>query len=355
MGVRASAPGKIILMGEHSAVYRRPALVAAVDRRLEASFEPIDSGLVLDLPLVDVRQETTWAAVRRYSEAARRTWEDYEREPTPEGFRALRGEDPAHLVKVALGEVAEFLGEKTPLPAYLRITSEIPIGSGFGSSAATAVAVVAGYLALRGHEISSEELHRLTLNVERRQHGTPSGIDNATVVHGGLVWAWRDDNGTLQVDPLETRSSLLSRVRVFNSGEPAEATGDVVAFVRRRYDGDPEKYAAVLQRMEEATVTLRQLLEGGEGEVHRLLGLFRQFEACLEELGVVPASVRELVRQVESHGGAAKISGAGALSGMGAGSLLVAHERPVEVEGWPFLRPLEGLEVRLGAAGVRLN
>jgi mevalonate kinase len=359
MGVRASAPGKIILMGEHSAVYHRPALVAAVDRRLEAHFEPTDRGLILELPLVGIQEHTTWEAVRRYARKIRHAWQHFQQSPTPEGFRALRGEDPAHLVKIALGEAVDFLAETEPEteppPIHLRLTSDIPIGAGFGSSAATAVAVVAGYLALRDREISPEELHRLTLEVERRQHGAPSGIDNAAVIHGGLVWAWRDAEGRLRTKPLANRSPLLSHIRVFNSGEPEEATGAVVAAVRRRHDSDPPHYEALLDQMANTTILLRELLEGGTGELHHLRTLFRRFEGCLEELGVVPKPVQEILRQIEEHGGAAKISGAGALSGAGAGSLLVVHERPQEIEGWPFLATLQRLELGLGAVGVQVS
>ena len=47
--------------------------------------------------------------------------------------------------------------------------------------------------------------------------------------------------------------------------------------------------------------------------------------------------VRALVRQVEAAGGAAKISGAGSLTGPGAGSLLVYHPDPEWISGWSFL------------------
>jgi hypothetical protein len=67
----------------------------------------------------------------------------------------------------------------------------------------------------------------------------------------------------------------------------------------------------------------------------------------------VPPAVKERVRQVEERGGAAKISGAGALTGDGAGSLLVYHPADDEAEGWSFLADLPRYPLTLGTEGLR--
>lgn len=353
--VHVSAPGKTILMGEHAAVYGRPALVAAVDRRAVATLATEDApGRVrLDLPQVGVREETTWPDVLAYARRCRDAWQAYEEDPRPDAFARVRGDDPAHLAKIALGEAALHLGDATPPSVALRLESAIPLGAGFGSSAAAAVAVVDAYLALRGAAPAPEELHRLTLEVERRQHGLPSGVDNATVIHGGLVWAKREPSGRLTVTPLAARPRILERIRVFHSGPPAETTGAVVAAVRSRKQSDPQRHEAVLDRMEAATRELRRELEREGASPGRLVELVRGFEACLEELGVVPEPIRSVVREVERRGGAAKISGAGALTGRGAGALLVYHPERGAIDRWSFLEGLERLDLRLGAEGVR--
>lgn len=353
--IRVSAPGKSILMGEHAAVYDRPALVAAVDRRATATLAAGGTAgrVRLELPQVGVREETTWGAVLAYTRRCRDAWQTYAAEPGPEAFARVRGDDPAHLVKVALGEAALYLDDAEPPPVDVRLDSEIPLGAGFGSSAAAAVATVDAYLALRGTSLAPEELHRLTLEVERRQHGLPSGVDNATVIHGGLVWAKKEPSGRLTVTPLAARPPILEAIRVFHSGPPAETTGAVVAAVRRRKQGDPERYEPVFDRMEAATRELRRELERERASPARLVELVRGFEGCLEEIGVVPEPVREVVRAVERRGGAAKISGAGALTGRGAGALLVVHPEPGVIDGWSFLGGLERLDLRLGAEGVR--
>jgi mevalonate kinase len=342
-------------MGEHAVVYGRPALVAAVDLRLTVHVSPATDGAVhLSLTGLGHAETLSWEAVRAYARASRESWTEYAREPGPERFRAMRGDDPAHVVKIALGESADFLAEEEAPGVRVAVESELPVGSGFGSSAATAAGVVAGYLAWRSLPLDPDRVEHLALEAERRQHGLPSGVDTAAVVHGGLLWA-RKTAGGLATETLEPRSSLLSRLRVYDTGTPAEPTGAVVAAVRRRRDEDPGGHERLLDRIEEATWGLRAELSREEEDAVRVRELIREGEACLEELGVVPGPVRELVRRIEAAGGAAKISGAGSLAGPGAGSLLVYHSEAERISGWPFLSPLTAHPVHLGAVGLRLE
>ena len=368
-----SVPGKLILMGEHAVVYGRPALVAAVDLRLSARFSP---GCVSGIPGVALHPGKNleaiglgsgdvlpWEEIRAYARQARAGWQEYARDPGPEGFRRMRGLDPAHVVKVALGEAADFLdlldkpgaGEALPAdpPLRLDLSSDLPVGSGFGSSAAAAAAIVTGYLLCRGAEVPLDRIEALALEVERRQHGTPSGVDTAAVLRGGVLWARRIASGRLETATATLRSPLLSRLRVYDTGTPAEATGAVVAAVRALRDRDPGRHETVLDRMEAATRAFGAELAREAEDPARAAGLIREHEACLEELGVVPPAVRALIRRIESAGGAAKISGAGSLAGPGAGSLLVYDPHPERFAGWAFLQPYPNYSVHLGAAGLR--
>lgn len=347
-----SAPGKLILMGEHAVVYGRPALVAAIDLRLRVTLSLADPhGVVLDLPALGHSEHLSWREVRDYAAAARERWSEYALHPDPASFQEMRGEDPAHVVKAALGEAVGLLGEPDE-GLSLRVDSDLPVGSGFGSSAATAVAVLAGMFAWRRAPLDLGEIERLTLEVERRQHGHPSGVDGATILRGGVLWARRGPEG-LEIEPVRARSPLLARLRVYDTGMPPEATGAVVAAVRGRREEDPDRIEAVLDRIEAATVAFRAELEREEEDRDRALHLIRQAQACLEELGVVPGEVCAAVRQIEAAGGAAKISGAGSLAGPGAGSLLVYHPDPGKLHGCAMLKSFPFHAVHLGAPGFR--
>ncbi len=171
--VTVSTPGKLILMGEHAVVYGRPALVAAIDLRLRAIFSALPASpgasgreVEIDLPGLGHRVTASWGEVLAYARAARDGWTAYVARPDLAGFLELRGGDPAHIVKAALGEVAAALGEDagSAPPLGLRLESELPIGAGFGSSAAAAVAVVAGYAAWRGRDdLDDDAISRLAL------------------------------------------------------------------------------------------------------------------------------------------------------------------------------------------------
>jgi len=282
----------------------------------------------------------------------------------------VRGEDPAHVVKVALGETLITPGEEGEksdgsvgsvgsvrfliAPGLdLRVDSQLPIGSGFGSSAATAVGVIAGCLAFLGQPLDPLRIEGLALEVERRQHGLPSGVDSATVLFGGLLWARKLPAGGLETERLATSSPLLQRLRVYDTGTPPEPTGAVVAAVRGRRDQDPAGHERLLDRIEAATRAFRSQLERPAEDAALVVELIRECQACLEELGVVPEAVRSVVRRVEAEGGAAKVSGAGSLTGPGAGSLLVYDLEPERIASWPFLRSYSFHPILLGAEGLR--
>jgi mevalonate kinase len=400
----ASAPGKLILAGEHAVVYGRPALVAAVDLRLTATFAAAPDGAVdgaaavhLTVPPLGLAAAFTWGDVVAYAREARGRWLAYAASPGAAAFAAVRGDDPAHLVKVALGEAAAHLGEEGGPPLDLVVDAELPVGAGFGSSAAAAVALVAGYLALRGAPPADLTpaprpalpdalpaagaatpaspaplpapaaaaaipdspaplaiVERLALEVERRQHGLPSGVDGSTVLHGGVRWAERDAAGRLATRPFAAHPRLLARFQVFHTGAPAEPTGAVVAAVRERLAAGGRRLEAALDAIAAATAALRDRLAGPDDDPAALCAPVAACHRALSTLGVVPEAVREVVGRIEAAGGAAKISGAGSLAGPGAGSLLVVHPDPGRVASWPFLAPYRRYPVVLGAPGLRV-
>ncbi len=354
----ASAPGKLILMGEHAAVYGCPAVVAAVGLRVRAHAAPGGgAGVRLDLPSLGHVERTDWPAISAYARRARERWRRYAADPGPESFRAARGSDPAHVVKTALGELAEDLGLAEPPGLELTVESQLPPGSGFGSSAATAVAVLGAVAALLESTEDRDRIDRLAFEVERRQHGSPSGVDHQTVLRGGVLRFARGASGRLEAARLEVGGRGLEGFEIFHTGAPAESTGEVVAEVRRRREADEEGFAALFDRMGRLVERFAAALAADPSEPRdpeRLAGLVRAYEACLERLGVVPESLRRTIRRLEHRGVAAKISGAGSLSEGGAGCLL-AYSGAAPPGPRPELAAFTPYPAALGVEGLRFE
>ena len=340
-------------MGEHAAVYGHPALVATIDLRLRVTLSPRDDKRVqLVLPALGFKESYSWDEILEDTRRCRELWQSCFGENTTSSAESYRPVGPAdRLVRVALGETA-IHGKLPPMGVRVHIDGDLPSGSGFGSSAAMAVCVAGALLRFSGRSVNNDLLHQITMDVERRQHGTPSGVDHNAILRGGLLFAHRDEAGELALEPIPSEPSVLSRFRVFHSGTPAEPTGMLVAAVRRRIRRARRRFRRVLETIDVATRELRILICGG-GDESRILTLIREAEAALEDLGVVPEPIKRIIRKIEAAGGAAKISGAGALSGDQCGSVLVYHPDPEHIANWEFLEGWRPLPVTLGSEGLR--
>lgn len=325
-----SAPGKTILFGEHAAVYGHPALVTALDHRMtvtaRAAASPERGTLRLEIPSLGIARTVEWTHT----------------------VDALNEPGDLAILAVTIG-IAGL--EPRPGGFHVRIDSRIPSGSGFGSSAALAVAVVAACRRACGDDIAPDEIARLALSIERRQHGRASGVDVQAVLRGGVLWCRRVDDGDLEREELRGAGARLDAFRLFHSGTPNETTGEMVASVRRLLDREPALVREAFETIEDSTRDGRTALLRGDGAA--FVPIVRRAESALEAIGVVPTGVLEAIRAIEAEGGAAKVSGAGGLTGAGAGLVLVAHpdpewhERFVPPAGWTAHR------VRLGAEGLR--
>jgi hypothetical protein len=90
-------------------------------------------------------------------------------------------------------------------------------------------------------------------------------------------------------------------------------------------------------------------------DVGAVLQVISDFERCLEELGVVPEAVRTSVRGLEENGAAAKISGAGALTGPAAGCLLVYRPPEATLGVDDALARYHPIEAEIGVEGLRIE
>lgn len=334
-------------MGDHAAVYGRPAVLATLDLQTRAVVSSAEAdGVIAELP--DFGRSWQWSAdeISDLTDLTRGRWQEYRADPSAERYASLIGSgDAERLAMLAIGEAAQAVGHSAD-GIGLRVASALPAGAGLGSSASVAAAIVGALLAFWDRHAGVEQVADIVREVERRQHGLPSGVDHQTVIRGGVVWAEPGaEAGSAELSDLAC--SDAPQPIVIDTGPRQQTTGEVVEVVRGRAAGDP----TIWNEMHEATREFRAALESS-GDVRPMV---RRYHRCLQRLGVVPARVAEWIGSWEDDGGAAKISGAGATRGDRAGCLLVyppAKGAPADLplpDGWMHI------ETAIGGPGLRIG
>lgn len=308
--MRAIAPGKLILSGEHAVVYGRPALAMAIDRSAEAVITASPSDLI-SFDLVDLKASESFT-VRALREMKQRILKNYQMFQGGQlGIRDVLHK-PIELCEFAFINILDGLHLKAE-GMTIQTHSNIPIGCGLGSSAASALSVIRGI----GHyfrvDFRPDWYMKYSLEAEQLQHGHPSGVDSYISLHGGCALF---QGGAAKPVPLPRFT-----IHLVNTGVPAASTGECVVRVRETIGDDPiwNDFEAVTRAMEDAIRT---------GSVDSFRERIRENHRLLVRIGVVPESVQGFVAEVEKTGGAAKVCGAGSVAGEAAGILLVVSERP---------------------------
>lgn len=190
------------------------------------------------------------------------------------------------------------------------------MAAGLGSSAATSTAVAQALARFFQQELSVEQLSTLVFDVEKLQHGTPSGIDNTVITHEKPIFFCKGQKPEI-LKLAQPISFILA-----DSGKRS-STRDTVRAVRRRYKKYPNEYHACFEEMGTIALTARDALANGEND---LLGdLMHRNHVLLQKIGVSSPSLERLV-EAALHAGVAGAK----LSGAGIGGYIIAHVNPGE-------------------------
>ncbi len=307
--MKVYAPGKLILSGEHAVVHGQPALAMAVNRYAVAS---VGRGLLpkisLDLSDLSHSSQLTLQDLLSIKERVKRKYQ-----------RFVRGEyhirdvlrKPFELVQAALGIMAGSQNITLPDGMKIHVTSDIPIGSGMGSSAASILCVMKAASLHLNVPVSTDILYQMALEAENLQHGNSSGLDLRVSLHGGCIY--------MHGSQIETREVPAFTLYLVNTGTPQSSTGECVNDVARHFASGElgPQFGAVTNQMDAA---LR------EQSLHAMQDAVRANHRLLVQIGVVPEAVQQFITEIEAGHGAAKICGAGAVAGDRAGIVMVMTE-----------------------------
>lgn len=290
----------------------------AVNRNAQAfiTMEGAEETVSFDLPNVQTDKASfTLRALREFHGRVQRNYEEFQA-----GRLSIREvvRKPVDLFQFAFVTILDGLHLKMGGGITVRMNSNIPIGCGMGSSAATILSVLRGLGHYYRVDFRPEWYSRYSLEVENMQHGKASGLDTYVSMHGGCV---RFQNGEAQEMPLP-RVPLY----IVNTGQPQSTTGEAVSAVAHRVGANSplwDSFEGVVNHMQKALQ---------HDDLKAFQKAMRENHRLLNQIGVVPGRVADFVSEVELAGAAAKICGAGAVAGDHGGLVLVAsRETPTEL------------------------
>ncbi len=290
MKVLASAPAKIILFGEHSVVYGKPAIAAAINLRTYVRAEFNNS----DRIKIEAKDIKTPGLIVSFSENEIYFESDYG-----------KAAEVLSYVRQAI-ELVRDEADANGRGITVSITSQIPVGAGLGSSAAVAVSTIGAVSKLLGLELSNEEIARLGHRVELLVQGVSSGIDPTVSALGGFI---HYENGKFEHLPFVDLPVVVGYTG--SSG----STKELVAMVRDTYEDIPDIIEPILAAMGKVVEKARETLllgEDGRWKLGRLGELMNINHGLLDALGVSTKKLSELVYAARTAGAlGAKITGAG--------------------------------------------
>ena len=311
--ITISVPSKVHLLGEHAVVYGKPAFLGAINKRISVTIGSSKTKQIL--------------GDQTYIKEIKQLLAILERE---------------------IQNKTEFKADK---PYLIKINSQIPVRFGLGSSAALSASFTAALLSFFKIPWSNKTVFDIAYEGEKFFHGNPSGGDLAAVIEGGFLWFRKEFEflKTFATLPFSPHKNIKQFILI-NSGKPEESTKEMIEKVAKLKTSTPQKIQALFNSQEEWTKQM--VIAFKDGNEENLMECIKLGEQNLENLGVVGARAKVLIRSIERIGGVAKISGAGGVKS-GSGMLLVYHKDTGKLLNYIKQKKLEFLKIRIGVEGLK--
>ncbi|UJG39633.1 MAG: mevalonate kinase [Candidatus Heimdallarchaeum aukensis] len=275
--ISCSAPGKVILFGEHAVVYGFPAIALAINKRARVSITEGDDEL-----------KTLF---------------------TPDLFPKKRfdltneHDAPTQLKAIFFLLKKMNMVDNLSNGQQILIKSQIPPSAGLGSSAAVSVSLAMLGTKISNKKLTLEEINKIAFQAEKIQHGTPSGIDNFISTFGGGVYYLKKSLERIDI------SKISFKIVIINT-KVTRNTKDLVLAVKKRYEKNKEYTKEILNEIKTITEQAKTAIEKGMTE--KIGELMNQNQVALDKLGVGHKKITETVNILRSEGAiGAKLTGAG--------------------------------------------
>ena len=271
MKSKASAPGKVILFGEHFVVYGVKAILCAINKRITVTAERVDGGEI----------------------SIKSSIGDLKSEP------GLISEIDSPLKPFYY--LADKMLKNEDTGIEIVVESDIPLGVGLGSSSACCVAGAAAISRLF-KKTSNEEVLALAIEAERTIFKDTSGADCTVSTYGGIM-KYDKESGFDKIEHEPSFHLVIANSKIEHSTE------SVVSQVRQFKEDNEERFSSLCKMESELVQKVLELFK--DNDIKELGARVRENQEYLETIGISNDKLREMIQigQTESFG--AKITGAG--------------------------------------------
>ncbi len=316
--VKVSAPGKLLLCGDHAVVHGNPCIVTAVDHRAFVTAKATGgNAVVVKAPEVGITEFSY---------------------PLPfNGLSVPRG------AAFVIQTVKNFYGKYGLNEGIIIETaSEFPCSFGLGSSSAVTVGTIKALSDIFSIKMEQREIFDLSYKTVLDVQGVGSGFDVAAAAYGGTLYYF---TGGKIIEPLSVKKIPLV---VGYTGKKAD-TATIIRQVEEKLKAYPELVLSNFNLIEKTVIDARGTIERKDWK--RLGDIFNFDHGLLSGLGVSCAELEKLVFAARNAGAyGAKLSGAGG------GDCMIAVSEDTE----NIVTALDRaggkvIPVRTGVEGVRIE
>jgi mevalonate kinase len=269
---KASAPGKVILFGEHFVVYGVRAILCAINKRITVTAEKIEGGKISIKSNIGNLELETGKLISEINSPLK----------------------PFYYL-------ADKMLKNENTGIEIIVESDIPLGVGLGSSSACCVAGAAAISRLF-KKISKEGILSLAIEAEKTIFENTSGADCTVCTYGGIM-DYDKENGFHKIESEPNFHLVIANSSIEHSTE------SVVRDVRKFKENDESGFSSLCKKESKLVEDVLELLK--ENDIKKLGTKVKENQEYLETIGISNEKLREMIKigQTESFG--AKITGAG--------------------------------------------
>ena len=324
----SSSGGKVIISGEHSVVYGKPALAFGIDKHTKMYLNCYKSDqnkncfALINLMSLKINFKISKNEMIDYL-ISNAKFQNLNNDDIDIG-----GKHKKHLIQIIINIYAKLkdLIKLEKVKYYIEntyflisISSDIPVGFGLGSSAAYNVCIVNGLCLLinkllNNNIFSKKDILLLSNESEKIFHnGTPSGIDASCSLYGGVINFQSINHQSNVKIPLN--NFFLNKIRFILINTKIQRNGgEFIKNVSNFKKNNPDLFNNLINEIGDVTNNIINLItkeDTNEDDCIKFFQLIKLNQKLLKNISVSNDEIDKIINLLEKNGYYGKISGAG--------------------------------------------